>query len=181
MSEQRKTELELSAWLDGELDGEKAREIEALLARSPELSEEVRLMRASGALLRQEVDAAERGLDMSDFSSRVMASIDSAPSQEMSKKGEAVSSGGLLGKIRRGLADLLAVHRPAVAAAATMLLVLGGSSFYFLFSNQPEIDPASPLLVRGGSTVIEDLSFGDASAVVYRTEADVTVIWVTED
>lgn len=182
MADKHDIELEISAWLDGELDGERAREIEALIAGDEDLAAEARAMEATGGLLRAEVDAAEARVDMTGFSDRVMASIGSADSEASSGAIERdASSRSFFGRLKEGLAEFASAHRPVLAAVATMLVVLGGSSFYFLLSHQGDVDPASPVVVRGGPTVIEDLSFGDASAVVYRTESDVTVIWVTED
>ena len=173
--------MELSAWLDGELDQGKAREIEASVARDPEVQAEVRAMEAAGAILRREVDAAEARVDMSDFSAKVMSSIESASPSVEGAAGPKKEAASILDRLRGGLKGVLALHRPAVAAAAGVLLLLGGGSAYLLYSQEGKVDPTGSVVVRGGATVIEDLRFGEGSAVVYRTESDVTVIWVTED
>ncbi len=189
MAEERDREMELSAWLDGELDESRAREIEAMVSEDPELAAEMRAMRGAATLLRREVDAAEKRVDMSGFAGKVMSAIAAAsPADEGSAAvsssaapREAGSGAALFGRLRGKLADLFAAHKPALAAAATMLVILGGGSFYFLLSQQAGVEDSSPVVVQGGRAVIEDLSFGDGSAVVYRTESDVTVIWVTEE
>jgi anti-sigma factor RsiW len=172
MAEKTDMEMKLSAFLDGALGPDESREVEAWLAEDPDAAAELSAMRGAGSLLKREAEGWDAGVDFSDFSSKVMARIEAE-----SPAGAGASGGGFLDRLKVGLAAFVAAHRSAVAAAATMLVILGGGSFYYLTGFGAEV----PLEMRGGTTVIEDLSFGDASAVVYRTEADVTVIWVTED
>jgi anti-sigma factor RsiW len=65
----------LSAWMDGELSGEEAREVERALAEHPELREELDELRHVARLLRPGADERpSRG-----FAGRVLAAVDEEP------------------------------------------------------------------------------------------------------
>ncbi|MFW5878429.1 MAG: hypothetical protein ACOCVR_01290 [Myxococcota bacterium] len=180
MNERGRVDVEVSAWLDGELEEERAREVEARVQADSRLRAEIAQLRGAGTALKRTVDRAEARVNFAGFSDAVMAALDDEAAEAEPDEREARED-SFWSRLRHGLSKLLATHRPALAAAATMLVILGGSSFYFLLSQESGVKLDDPLVLKGGPTVIEDLTFGDASAVVFRTDADVTVIWVSED
>lgn len=157
----------LSAYVDGELAPEARAELEKRLAAEPALQAEVRAMRATGDAMRRAADDWEKDVDFDGFYEKVAARIETRPSPRSS----------LAARLAGKLAEWSRAHRPAVAAAAATLLVLVGGGSLFLM----RIEAPRPLSLKGGPAVIETLSVDEASAVVYRTKSNNTVIWLTED
>ncbi len=52
--------------------------------------------------------------------------------------------------------------------------MVGAGSFYLVHASRTQ-----PFTFGGGPAVIEDLSVDDGGAVVYRTQSNTTVIWLT--
>lgn len=158
----------ISAWMDGELTPEEAREVEARLEQDPALREEVESLRALGRVLHRAAERWEDEVSFDGFYDRVAEALPAeAPARPARRAG-----------LWAGLSDLFRGHRSAVAAAvATLLVVVGGTSFYWL-----DVARTRPSLELGDAPArIEDLEVENASAVVYRTQENVTVIWLTEE
>jgi len=169
-------EQRLTAYFDGELPEEEAREVEAFLEAHPEAAEAVAGFSMIGSALRSAGDAWEEGVEFEGFSAGVMERLDAAPESPTPAKAAAEPGPGLW----EGFVRWLAGH-PALAAAATVMVVLGAGSVLYLNVPGSHAGTMPALQMRGGATQIEDLSFESGSAVVYKTESDVTIIWLTED
>ena len=158
----------VSAFLDGELPESEAAEVEAWLDAHPEAAEEAFLMRATGEALRTLADGWEAEVDFERFYDGVAARI--GPEKLAGGPVEAEQSPGLFTRL------LELFHRPAlVASLATVLVAVGIGSAMFLKSHAP-----APVTLKG-KTEIEHLDFETASAVVYQTPQEVTVIWLEEE
>ncbi len=184
MEKEQQMEQKLSAWLDGELDAREAREVESWLASDPRAKARLEAMRSVSFAVRHGVDAAETRIDFAGFASQVMAST----AETEGEKAPGRCADGLprdssfWAGVRERLTSLSGGKRALLAAAAGLLVAISAGSYHLLSSDEVEVVPTGPLVVRGGATVIEDLRFEEASAVVsFRTDADVTVIWVTEE
>ena len=156
----------VSALLDGELPEAEAAEVEAWLDAHPEAAEEALLMRATGEALRKAADGWEARVDFEHFYEGVAARLGPAAPA----RAPAEAAPGLLARL------MALFHRPAlVASLATVLVAVGVGSAMFLKSSAP-----APLTLKG-KTEIEHLDFETASAVVYQTPKEVTVIWLEEE
>ncbi len=165
-------EQRLTAYFDGELPEEEAREVEAYLEAHPEAAESMAGFSMVGGALRSAGDAWEEGVDFESFSSAVMARI---PETAAAPRATEERSG-----LWSTFVHWLAGH-PALAAATTVMVVLGAGSVLYLNVPGSHGGAMPALQLQGGATQIEDLSFESGSAVVYKTEGDVTIIWLTED
>ncbi|RMG11511.1 MAG: hypothetical protein D6729_17860 [Deltaproteobacteria bacterium] len=161
----------VSALLDGELPEDEVASVEAWLEAHPEAAESLVLMRAVGEGLREAADGWEKGVDFEHFYEGVAARIGpEALAGGPVPEREAPAQPGLFARLTEWL------HRPAlVASLATVLVAVGIGSAMFLQQTRP-----TPVSLRG-KTEIEALDFETASAVVYQTPAQVTVIWLEEE
>lgn len=166
-------EERLQAYLDGELSEDEARAVRAEIEADPEAARTLAVFSALGEEMRRAAQAweAEAETTFEGFSAAVLARL-----PEEAPRPQVGAGPGLWGR----LVTWLAGH-PALAAAATILIVLGAGSVLYL--DLPGSHPRSPpaLELKGAPTEIEDLSFESGSAVVYKTEGQVTVIWISED
>ncbi|MDF1566124.1 MAG: hypothetical protein P1V51_24040 [Deltaproteobacteria bacterium] len=168
-------EQRLIAYFDGELPEAEAREVEAYLEEHPEAVEALASFSLVHGALASAGDAWEEGVDFEGFSAAVMARI---PEEQGAKRPADTreEQPGLWATFVAWLAG-----HPAFAAAATVMVVLGAGSVLYLNTPGSHIGPMPAFQLKGGATQIEDLSFESGSAVVYKTESDVTIVWLTED
>ncbi len=166
-------EERLQAYLDNELPDEEARAVRAEIEADPEAARTLAAFSALGDEMRRAAEAweAEAEPEFEGFSAAVLARL-----PEEASRPRAAARPGLWSR----LVIWLAGH-PALAAAATILIVLGAGSVLYLDLPGSAPRPAPALELKGAPTEIEDLSFESGSAVVYKTEGQVTVIWISED
>jgi len=178
MSDPTLTENEalLTAYFDGELQGDEAKQAEQYLAEHPEAAAAQAEFALSGSALRSAAETWEAGVAFENFSAGVMARL---PDQQPAAETARSQGAGPMG-LWHTFSVWLAGH-PALAAAATIMVVLGAGSVLYLNGPGSPPGPLPGLELHGAATQIQDLSFGSGSAVVYKTDADVTVIWLTED
>ena len=165
MALEHEPDTRISAYVDGALSPEEAEAFAARLEAEPELAAEAEVYRALGDALRRDADLAEKAVDFDGFYEGVAARLTPRPATRPAP--------GRARRLAGAFARLL--QRPALtAAAATFLFVVGAGSFYLLRETRTQ-----PVTFQGGPAVIEDLSVDGGGAVVYRTQSNNTVIWLT--
>lgn len=164
MTDERNEER-LTAYLDEELTPEERAEVDLRLETDPAMAAELEAMRGVGDILRRAADEWERDVSFDGFYEKVAARLDPIESAAPS----------LLSRFENWLQ--WSVRHPATAAAFTILIVMGAGSAYWASRSAP-----IPVLhMRGGAVQIENLDFENSSAVVYKTDSDVTIIWLSDE
>lgn len=193
------TELELMCHADGELDGPRAKEIEAWLATSAEGQAYVAGIERLGDLVREAVLAQvepDAGRPPCDVVDEVMRAIESpppvdSPTQPLAGGAEVVPLRAHTPRRERVLRVTMAA---TMAAAASVLLWLG-------VQRQPEQivgAPIEPLLVASAlpsaldddgvgedGTEVEQVDFGERGGAIFyvsgASKTATTVIWLNDD
>ncbi len=163
MSKLPRVDLELQAYLDGELGWWKRRRVEARVRRAPAQRRELELQREIGRAARE----SETGIvtpSLWDGLSSRLAAIDAEIEAEPRTTWAAVS------RLLPGWRPLGAATLAAAAALAWVMVLRAPTP----------VPPAAPSLGEVGSGVVRYLDTGGRSVMLMQETKGVTIIWLMD-